>query len=93
MTRRSRQPLLSSGYRYVYAVRRRIINTVHQELHVPATNQIKTLPLWVENIACHEAKRIYEMMPRTSGERAQVIARLEAGIADLLANEITTRAA
>jgi hypothetical protein len=47
---------------------------------VPATNQMKTLPLWVENIACHEAERIYEMMPRIFGERAQVIARLEAGI-------------
>ena len=69
------------------------MTTVRQELNVPATNQMKTLPLWVENIACHEAERIYEMMPRMFGERAQVIARLEAGIADLLANEITTRAA
>ena len=60
---------------------------------MPATNQMRTLPLWVENIACHEAERIYEMMPRMFGERAQVIARLEAGIADLLANEIATRAA
>jgi hypothetical protein len=33
------------------------------------------------------------MMPSMFGERAQVIARLEAGIANLLANEIMKRAA
>ncbi|HTF64505.1 MAG TPA: hypothetical protein VK638_17620 [Edaphobacter sp.] len=60
---------------------------------MPETNQIDTLPLWVDNIACHEAERIYEMMPSMFGERAQVIARLEAGIIDLLANELTKRAA
>jgi hypothetical protein len=60
---------------------------------VPETNQMDTLPLWVDNIACHEAEQIYEMMPSMFGERAQVIARLEAGIANLLANEIMKRAA
>jgi hypothetical protein len=60
---------------------------------VPETNQMDTLPLWVDNIACHETERIYEMMPSMFGERAQVIARLEAGIANLLANEIMKRAA
>jgi hypothetical protein len=60
---------------------------------VPETTQINSLPLWVDNIACHEAERIYEMMPRMFGDRSQVIARLEAGIANLLANEIMKRAA
>ena len=58
------------------------LTTVRQELNVPATNQTNTLPLWVDNVACHEAERIYEMMPRMFGERAQVIARLEVGIID-----------
>jgi hypothetical protein len=60
---------------------------------VPETTQINTLPLWVDNVAFHEAERIYEMMPSMFGERAQVIARLEAGIIDLLSNEIAKRAA
>ncbi len=64
-----------------------------QEFNVPETNPMNALPLWVDNIACHEAERIYEMMPSMFGERAQVIARLEAGIIDLLANEIMKRAA
>ena len=58
-----------------------------------AINQKNSLPAWVDNIASHEAERIYEMMPSMFGERAQVIARLEAGIIDLLSNEITKRAA
>lgn len=60
---------------------------------MPETKQINTLPLWVDNIAVHEAERIYEMMPSLFGERAQVIARLEAGIMNLLSNEIGKRAA
>ena len=57
------------------------------------TTRISTLPLWVDNIAVHEAERIYEMMPSMFGERAQVIGRLEAGILELLRNEIVKRAA
>jgi hypothetical protein len=60
---------------------------------VPETTQINTLPLWVDNVAFHEAERIYEMMPSLLGERAQVIARLEAGIIELLRDEIVKRAA
>ena len=66
---------------------------VRQELNVPETDQMDTLPLWVDNIAYHEAERIYEMMPSMFGERAQVIARLEAGIIDLLADEIREKRA
>jgi hypothetical protein len=65
---------------------------ISEELNVPETNQMNSLPLWVDNIACHEAERIYEMMPSMFGEKAQVIARLEAGIIELLSNEISKRA-
>jgi hypothetical protein len=64
---------------------------VRQESNVPETNQMDTLPLWVDNLAYREGERIYEMMPSMFGERTQMIARLEAGIIDLLANEITKR--
>jgi hypothetical protein len=60
---------------------------------VPETTQINILPLWVDNVAFHEAERIYEMMPSLFGERAQVIGRLEAGIIELLRDEIVKRAA
>jgi len=60
---------------------------------MPETKQISTLPVWVDNIAVHEAERIYEMMPSMFGERAKVIGRLEAGIIELLRNEIAKRAA
>ena len=41
------------------------------------TKQIGTLPVWVNNIAAHEAERIYEMMPSMLGERANAIGRLD----------------
>jgi hypothetical protein len=60
---------------------------------VPETKRNNPLPLWVDNIAVHEAERIYEMMPNMFGQRAEVIARLEAGIMDLLSKEFIKRAA
>ena len=52
-----------------------------------------SLPVWMETLAIHEAERIYEMMPAMLGEKAQVIARLEEGIIDLLTRELQKRAA
>jgi hypothetical protein len=57
---------------------------------VPETKRNNPLPLWVDNIAVHEAERIYEMMPNMFGQRAEVI---EAGIMDLLSKEFVKRAA
>ena len=56
-------------------------------------NHVDTTPLWIDRLAAHEAERIYEMVPSMLGERAQAVARLKAGIVDLLNNEIAKRAA
>jgi hypothetical protein len=60
---------------------------------MPETKQISTLPVWLDNIAVYEAERIYEMMPSMFGERAHAIGRLEAGIIELLRNEVAQRTA
>lgn len=55
--------------------------------------QINTLPYWANTLVIYEAERIYEMMPHMFGARAAVVQRLEAGIIDLLRNEIAKLAA
>jgi hypothetical protein len=51
------------------------------------------VPGWMQALAVHEAERIYEMMPRMIGEKTRVMARLEAGIIELLSRELQQQAA
>jgi hypothetical protein len=42
---------------------------------------------WLNELALHEAERLYEMLPAIPGSREQTIARLQAGVVDLLIRE------